>query len=155
VTQLHDLGGILKAWLVLLTVAFLIQRALVLEPSCMFFGNTKLLLRSILIGLSSSSRSSSRARNMSLLSASAEAPKRRMLFLHGQFPPPECYINKLASAWLETVENGGWECKAASRLAILSLSSHEAEIDSPCVPSCKVVSYTNTCFGPITQLSKG
>jgi hypothetical protein len=117
----------LKAWLVLLTGAFLVQRALVLEPSCMFFGNTKLLLRSILIGLSSSSRSSSRARNMSLLSASAEAPKRRMLFLHGQFPPPECYINKLASAWLETVENGGWECKAASRLAILSLSSHEAE----------------------------
>lgn len=40
-------------------------------------------------------------------------PRRRMLFLHGQFFPPDCYQEKLATSWFDTAEKGGWDCVCA------------------------------------------
>lgn len=37
------------------------------------------------------------------------SPKKRMLFLHGQFLPPECYREKLAFKFIKALEQDNWE----------------------------------------------
>lgn len=56
----------------------------------------------------SSSSSTTIARAMS--SALSESPKRRLLFLHGMFIPPEYYQEKIAPKLFRALEHDRWEC---------------------------------------------